>query len=270
MAAFAGNSLWCRLALSETDATAADFTALRLVSGALMLHGLVRWRGGATPGRGDWISALALFAYAAGFALAYERLTAATGALLLFGAVQATMIGYGAWSGERLRGARRVGLLLALTGLIALLLPGLAAPPLGSSFLMLGAGCAWGIYSLRGRGAGDPTRRTSGNFSRAAVLASVWMLLGERPAAPEPAAWGYALASGALASGLGYALWYRVLPSLQAAQAGAVQLCVPLLAALGGVILLGETLSARMLLAGAAILGGVALVLRAPERTAAG
>lgn len=265
MAAFAGNSLLCRLALRDTGIGAADFTAIRLGSGALVLGALVHTRTRAAPGRGSIVSALALLAYAGCFALAYRELTAAAGALLLFGSVQATMLGYGLAHGERLRGGRGLGFLLALGGLLALLLPGLEAPPLRGALLMLFAGAAWGVYSLRGRTAGDPLRVTAGNFVRAAPLACVWAWWAPREAAVEPAAWAYALASGALASGLGYAAWYRVLPALQAAQAGTVQWSVPALAALGGVVLLDEPLSARLIAAGFAILGGTALILR-PER----
>jgi drug/metabolite transporter (DMT)-like permease len=145
MIAFAGNSLLCRVALKDTGIDAASFTTIRLVSGALMLWLIVRVTRGGRPGRGNWPSAFALFAYAAGFSFAYVSLPAATGALLLFGAVQATMIGHGIWAGERLRKMQWVGLVLALGGLVGLLLPGLSAPPLAASLLMLGAGLAWGI-----------------------------------------------------------------------------------------------------------------------------
>ena len=165
MAAFAGNSLLCRLALKHTAIDPASFTAIRLVSGALALWLIVRLRSDrAAAGSGSWGSACALFAYAACFSFAYVELSAATGALLLFGAVQATMIGVGLWRGERLGPVELVGLAIALAGLVGLLLPGLSAPPWGGSLLMLAAGGAWGIYSLRGRGAGDPTQVTAGNF----------------------------------------------------------------------------------------------------------
>jgi drug/metabolite transporter (DMT)-like permease len=149
MLAFAGNSLLCRMALKHTSIDAASFTTIRLVSGAIMLWLVVRFRSETSNGDGNWFSAFALFAYAAGFSFAYVSLPAATGALLLFGAVQATMIGYGIWAGERLLKPQLFGLILALAGLVGLLLPGLSAPPLSGSLLMLGAGVAWGIYSLR-------------------------------------------------------------------------------------------------------------------------
>jgi drug/metabolite transporter (DMT)-like permease len=262
MLAFAGNSLLCRFALKQTSLDAASFTSIRLLSGALVLWLITRIRHGSQPGSaGSWISAAALFVYAAGFSFAYISLTAATGALLLFGAVQVTMIGYGIWTGERLRGAQLAGLALAFGGLVGLLIPGLSAPPLVGSVLMLSAGTAWGVYSLRGRGAGDPTRASAGNFLRAVPLALVLSLLMlQRASLNNNGVW-YAIASGAITSGLGYALWYTVIPWLKAAQAATVQLSVPLLAALAGIIFLGETPSLRLALASAAILGGIALVI---------
>ncbi len=286
MLAFAGNSLLCRLALTQTPIDPASFTSVRLLSGALMLGWLSRVCGRRTAAPastastnteqrttknglhtrprayGNWGSALALTAYAAGFSFAYVRLPAATGALLLFGAVQATMIGYGAWRGERLRPAQGAGFVLALGGLVALLLPGLAAPPLLAALWMLGAGVAWGVYSLRGRGAGDPTLVTAGNFLRAVPLALVLSLLTLDSARVDLAGLGYAIASGALASGVGYALWYSALPALPATHAATVQLSVPVIAALGGSLVLGEPLGWRLALAGSAILGGIALVIR--------
>lgn len=261
MIAFAGNSLLCRAALKHTSIDAASFTTIRLISGAIMLGLLVHLRHGMRGGQGNWLSALALFVYAAGFSFAYVSLPAATGALLLFGAVQATMIGYGAWKGERLLIVQFVGLALAFGGLVGLLLPGLSAPPLYGSLLMLLAGVAWGIYSLRGKGAGDPLQVTSGNFLRTVPVAaalSVFMLNG---AALDIAGFGYAVASGALASGIGYAIWYTALPSLKATHAATVQLSVPVIAALGGVVFLGEPITPRLALASAAILGGIALVI---------
>lgn len=263
MTAFAGNSLLCRLALKHTGIDAATFTALRLVSGALVLWLVVRRTGGAQAGKGNWLSALALFAYAATFSFAYVSLPTGTGALLLFGAVQALMIGYGIWSGERLRLPQLVGLALACGGLAGLLLPGASAPPLAGTVLMLLAGLSWGVYSLRGKGAGDPTRVTAGNFLRAAPLAVVlglFMLL-SRGASLDAAGFWLAVASGALTSGIGYAIWYTALPALKATTAATVQLSVPVIAALGGIAFLGEPLTLRLVLASAAILGGIALVV---------
>ena len=261
MIAFAANSLLCRAALKHTGIDAASFTSIRLVSGALMLWLLMRLRRGTHAGAGNWWSAATLFAYAAGFSFAYISLPAATGALLLFGAVQATMIGHGLWTGERLQRLQLVGLTLALAGLVGLLLPGLSAPPLTGSLLMLGAGIAWGIYSLRGKGAGDPTQVTAGNFLRVVPITAVLSLLMLDRVSPDLAGVAYAVASGALASGMGYAIWYTALPALKATHAAIVQLSVPVIAALGGIIFLSEPLSIRLVLASAAILGGIALVI---------
>lgn len=265
MLAFAGNSVLCRLALSRALIDPASFTAIRLVSGAGFLTVVVTLRGRSPSAGGNWPSALALLAYAAGFSFAYTGLTAATGALLLFGAVQATMLGVGIWRGERLNAPQIVSGVFAIGGLIALLLPGIAAPPPGAAMLMAGAGVAWGIYSLRGRSAGNPTLATAGNFLRAAPVAVAMGLAWS----PGMAGWqGAALAvlSGALASGLGYALWYTVLPSLRSTTAAVVQLCVPVIATLGGSALIGEPVTLRVIVASGAILGGIAGVVLARQR----
>jgi drug/metabolite transporter (DMT)-like permease len=266
MLAFAGNSLLCRLALTGTTIDAASFTTVRIASGALTLWLIASLRGSRRVA-GSWPSALALFAYAAGFSLAYIRLPAATGALLLFGAVQATMIGYGFWAGERLRALQIVGLICAVAGLIALLLPGLAAPPLHSAALMIGAGVAWGIYSLRGRGSGDPTAATAGNFVRAVPFAIVLSVAMLARASIDVVGVAYSIASGALTSGVGYAIWYTALKGLPATTAAIVQLSVPVIATIGGVVLLGEHVTSRILIASVAILGGIALVIlsKAPK-----
>jgi drug/metabolite transporter (DMT)-like permease len=260
MLAFAGNSLLCRLALLHAHIDPASFTAVRLLSGALVLGWLARPRGAARAPAGNWASAACLFAYAAGFSFAYVSLPVATGALLLFGSVQATMIGVGAWRGERLQGAQLTGLVLAGGGLVVLLLPGLAAPPLGGALLMMGAGAAWGLYSLRGRGAGRPLDVTAGNFLRAAPLAVALALIAPGTMQADTYGMACAVASGALASGLGYSVWYHVLPALKPTTAASVQLSVPVITALGGVALLGEAMTLRLVLASFAILGGIALV----------
>ncbi len=265
MIAFAGNSLLCRIALKQTSIDPASFTAIRLLSGAIMLSLVVQTRRDIPGGGGNWLSAFALFAYAAGFSFAYVTLPAATGALLLFGAVQATMIGHGLWAGERLQRLQIVGLMLAFAGLIGLLLPGLTAPPLLGSVLMLGAGVAWGVYSLRGKAAGDPTRVTAGNFLRAVPIAAALSALTLPGISLDNAGIWYAIASGALASGVGYAIWYATLPALKATQAATVQLSVPVIAALGGIVFLGEPIALRLVLASAAILGGIALVILEKE-----
>ena len=268
--AFAGNSLLCRQALRHTTLDAASFTSLRLVSGAVVLALLVAWRdrglrqaaGAATrPRAGNWPSAVALFVYAAGFSFAYRHLTAATGALLLFGVVQTAMIGWGLWRGERLHPLQWLGLAAASAGLVALLLPGLATPSLASGLLMASAGLGWAVYTLRGRGARDATAVTTGNFLRAAPLAlALSALLWPQAHWDAAGAW-LAITSGALASGLGYAVWYTALRGLTATRAAVLQLAVPALAAAGGVLLLGEPLSPTLLWASLAVLGGVALVI---------
>ncbi len=266
MTAFAGNSLLCRLALKHTSIDAASFTSVRIVSGAITLWLVVNLRGGARERAGSWASALALFVYAGAFSFAYLSLSAGTGALLLFGAVQATMISWGLRTGERLRIRQLVGLAFALGGLVALLLPGLSAPPLRGSILMLSAGLAWGIYSLRGKSAGDPATTTAGNFLRAVPLAALlsiallpWVRL-------DQAGIVYAVLSGVIASGLGYAIWYTALPGLKATSAATVQLSVPILAAAGGVLFLGESITLRLLVASVAVLGGIALVVTEKRR----
>lgn len=273
LTAFAGNSLLCRAALASTRMDAASFTSVRLLSGAVVLWALVQLRpgagSGAGKGNGNGWSALALFAYAAGFSFSYVHLTAAAGALILFGAVQTTMIGYGLWRGERLRAIQLLGLALACSGLVGLLLPGLSAPPLPSALLMLVAGVAWGIYSLRGKGAGDALRVTAGNFARAAPMAIVVSLVLLGGASWDTAGVLYAFLSGALASGVGYAVWYAALPFLKSTTAATVQLGVPVIAALGGVFFLGEPVTWRLVAASAAILGGIALVVLVGARSEA-
>lgn len=261
MTAFAGNSLLCRLALKDTGIDAASFTSSRIISGALVLWVIVRMRGGTHNPSGSWFSALALFGYAAGFSFAYVSLPAGTGALLLFGAVQVTMIGYGFWAGERLRTRQAVGLLFAFGGLVGLLLPGLSAPPLQGSVLMLGAGVAWGVYSLRGARAGDATRVTAGNFLRAVPFVVALSLAMLPWVSLDRSGFWYAISSGALASGLGYAVWYTALKGLRTTSAATVQLSVPVIAAVGGIVFLGEHLTARLVTTAVAILGGIALVL---------
>ncbi|WP_250534060.1 DMT family transporter [Caballeronia sp. AZ10_KS36] len=261
MLAFAGNSLLCRLALKGTSIDAATFTFVRIASAALVLWLILAARGGDARRAGSWASAAMLTLYAVAFSYAYVALPAGAGALLLFGAVQATMIGYGLFRGERLTARQWLGLTLALAGLVWLVLPGLAAPQPLSSALMLVAGIGWGVYSLRGRGLADPTAATAGNFLRAFPIATVVFALAYRHATFDAAGFGYALASGALTSGLGYVLWYAALKRLDPATAATVQLSVSVLAAAGGVALLGEALSVRLVVSSVAILGGIALVI---------
>ena len=265
--AFAGNSLLCRRALDDTDTDPASFTALRLLSGAVVLALLAHRPGQSWRRGGDTVSALALFAYAACFSWAYVGLAAGTGALLLFGAVQATMLGVGLARGTRWTALQAAGLALALAGLVGLLLPGLSAPPALPAALMLAAGVAWGVYSLRGRGVADPTAATAGNFIRAvpfAVLACLPALPWLRVDAEGAAC---AVASGAITSGLGYAVWYAALRGLSPQAAGSSQLAVPVITALAGWALLDESIGLRLALGALAVLGGIALTL--PRRRAA-
>ena len=264
MLAFAGNSLLCRLALQHSGIDPTSFTTVRLLSGAVVLWALVRWQGQRPAG--DWGSAAALFVYAAAFSLAYLSLSAGTGALLLFGAVQATMLGWGLWRGQRLGRGQTAGLVLAMGGLVALLMPGVTAPPAVGALLMIAAGVAWGVYSLRGRGAGDPTAVTAGNFVRAAALALALGLAGLPWATFDPVGLLWAVCSGAVTSGLGYAVWYTALKGLQPTSSASVQLSVPVLTALGGAVFLSEPVTVRLALCALAILGGMAWVI-AGQRT---
>lgn len=275
MIAFAANSLFCRIALTETAIDAASFTTIRLLSGAVtlfILWSLLNYRqhkesaeekkklGGST-----W-SALALFIYAAGFSFAYIDLSAATGALLLFGAVQLTMIGYGLYKGERLNAVQLIALALAVIGMLVLLLPGASSPSLSGAVLMTVAGIAWGVYSLRGRSAQNAHQDTSGNFIRAVPLAVLLSLLWIENSQLDQNGVVLAIASGALASGIGYAVWYAVVPFLSAASAAILQLSVPPLTALGAVLFLDEAITLRFALASVTILGGVAVFIVSKNR----
>ena len=270
MIAFASNSLLCRAALKQTSIDAASFTFVRVFSGAIVLWLVMNLRRMIRTTRdvgvgGNWISALALFLYAAGFSFAYVDVAAGTGALLLFGAVQATMILWGLHKGERLRAIQILGLIVAMTGLVVLLFPGLSAPPLFGSILMLGAGVGWGIYSLRGKREKNPAIATTGNFVRAVPFAAAVSIIFLRWLNLDLAGVIYAIISGAITSGLGYVIWYSALPGLKAASAATVQLSVPVLAATGGILLLGEPITLRYVLASIAVLGGIALVVVAPH-----
>ena len=271
MIAFASNSLLCRAALKQTSIDAASFTFVRVCSGAVALWLVMNLRRMIRTKRsdgvdGNWISALALLIYAAGFSFAYVAVAAGTGALLLFGAVQATMILWGLHKGERFRAIQILGLIVAMIGLVVLLFPGLSAPPLFGSILMLGAGVAWGVYSLRGKREKNPVTATTGNFIRAVPFAAAVSIIFFRWLDLDLAGVTYAIISGAVTSGLGYVIWYSVLPSLTAASAATVQLSVPVLAAAGGILLLGEPITLRYLLASVAILGGIALVVLEKNR----
>ncbi|HEY8539173.1 MAG TPA: DMT family transporter [Steroidobacteraceae bacterium] len=261
MLAFAANSVLCRIALLETSIDPATFTTVRISSGAIVLSLLVVLRGASIRQHGRWLSALALFVYAIAFSFAYESLSVATGALLLFGAVQATMIGYGWMRGERFTSRRAIGMVAAIAGLITLLLPGVTAPPVLGALLMLAAGVAWGCYSLRGSGSNNATAETAGNFVHAVPFAIAASVVALPIAQLDKLGVLYAIASGVLASGIGYAIWYAALPGLTATSAATVQLLVPALAAFAGIWLLDEQLTLRLVLATVAILGGIALVV---------
>ncbi|WP_372088246.1 DMT family transporter (plasmid) [Tistrella mobilis] len=278
MIAFAANSVLCRWALDRTAIDPAAFTGIRLAAGAAMLWLCLRvGRGSLRAGRrtgasawpGSWVGAAALSVYAAAFSFAYVGLPAASGALLLFGAVQVTMIAAGLIRGERLRPLQWLGIALAAGGLVALLAPGAQipqAPDPVAAVLMLASGAAWGAYSLIGRRSRDPLATTAGNFMRSLPLAVLLLVPALLRMEIDPQGVALAVASGALASGLGYAVWYAVLPALGAAQAASVQLSVPVIAALGGTLLLGEAITWHLVVVSLAVLGGIALVIRPAAR----
>lgn len=264
---FAANSLLTRSALAAGRIDAASFLALRLIAGAaaLWLLSLSHARGGAPDPANNWLSALALAGYAVLFTFAYTRIGAGLGALTAFGAVQITMIAAGLRSGERPSWLDVGGLAIAIGGLLTLTVPGATAPPLVGLALMAGAGACWGVYSLRGRRSRDPLVSTAHNFMRTvpiglAVLAFQW-----KSAFVTPLGLALAVTSGALTSGVGYALWYAALPSLTAWRAAVIQLLVPVLTVGAAVVMLGESMTARIAVAGSLIIGGVLLSLTAPR-----
>jgi drug/metabolite transporter (DMT)-like permease len=267
MLAFAANSVLCRLALAHGSIDPASFTAVRTGSGVIALWLILALTGKANRYQGSWRAALALFLYAATFSFAYITLSAGAGALLLFGAVQATMVTTGLVRGERLTTPQWIGFIVALAGLAVLLIPGAAAPPIGGACLMLTAGIAWSTYSLLGRGAVDPLAATAGNFLRALPMAGVLLastaLFGAKA---DQAGLVYAAMSGAVASGLGYTIWYAALTGLSPVQGASVQLSVPVITALAGTITLGETITLRLALSSLAILGGISLVIASRPR----
>jgi drug/metabolite transporter (DMT)-like permease len=265
LVAFAFNSILTRAALGGGHADAATFTAVRLVSGAVVLAALVRAQNGAwAPLRGrGWVGPLALFAYAAPFSFAYLRIGAAAGALILFGAVQLTMIGVGIARGERPRPRVWAGLALAAAGLAWLALPAVGRPDLAGSALMVLAGCAWGIYSLAGQGVANALAANARSFLLSAPLALALWLATASTSRADARGLLLAAASGGITSGVGYAIWYRALRVLTATQAAILQLAVPVIAALGAVALLGETVNPRLALSGLAVLGGLGLALSA-------
>jgi drug/metabolite transporter (DMT)-like permease len=264
LACFGGNSLLCRAALRERRIDAATFTTLRLASGAAALALVVAMKRRTVRRAGNLGSGLALFLYAGAFSLAYLRIGAGVGAMLLFGAVQVSMLGWSVARGARPGALQWVGIAVALCGLAFLALPGASAPdPLGA-VLMIAAGAAWGAYSLRGRAARDALATNADNFLRALPFTIVLSAVSIRGFVVTGPGILLAIASGALASGGGYSLWYEVVPALGATRAAAVQLAVPVLAGLGATVFLAERLTPEIALPCAAVLAGVALTLRRP------
>lgn len=285
MVAFAANSLLCRLALGDEAIDPASFTAIRLGSGALALLPILLSSGRRSNGvgtsttaasvepaaaaagsAGSWTSAAALFAYAIAFSLAYVSLSTGTGALILFGSVQVTMLGAAVVKREPIGLVRWAGSAVAFAGLVYLVLPGVTAPSPTGAGLMAIAGVAWGVYSLRGRGAAAPARMTAGNFLRASPMALVVVGAAYASVSVTPSGVLLALVSGVVTSGLGYVLWYRVLRQLSASQASVVQLLVPVLAALGGIVVLDEEPTLRLALATVMVVGGVAAAVVVKKR----
>lgn len=266
LACFAGNSLLGRAALRPRLVDAATFTSVRLVSGAVALALLVGLRQRRRPRGGSAAAGIALFAYAAAFSIAYLRIGAGVGALVLFGAVQVTMLGWSVARGARPGAVQWAGVAVALGGLAYLGLPGASAPDPAGAALMVASGAAWGAYSLLGRSARDPLATTAANFLRAVPLTALLSLALARDLAVTAPGLLLAAASGALASGGGYSLWYAVVPALGATRAAAVQLAVPVLAGLGATVFLGERPTVRIAISAVAILAGIALTLRTRPR----
>jgi drug/metabolite transporter (DMT)-like permease len=270
LVAFACNSIFCRLALGLDLIDAASFTAVRILSGAaalFIIFSIFGKKNDAESRKGNWLSAFFLFLYAVCFSFAYNGLSTGTGALILFGSVQATMIGAAIFKGERPTPAEWLGLFIAVGGLVYLVLPGLSAPPFFSSALMALAGAAWGFYTLRGRKSADPLADTAGNFIRAvpfaALLAFAPFVAGMRISGS-----GLLLAalSGVVASGIGYAVWYAALKFHTATRAAVLQLSVPVLAAAGGIVFLSETVTSRLLISAVLVLGGIGAAVAAKRK----
>jgi drug/metabolite transporter (DMT)-like permease len=260
--AFAANSLLCRMALKQQVIDPASFTSIRLVSGAVVLLFLVNFSGnkGKQSSKGSWGSALMLFLYAAAFSFAYTSLDTGTGALILFASVQLTMISYALYSGKRMSSKEWLGVGITLIGFVYLVLPGVTAPALHGLALMSLSGIAWGIYSLRGKGSEHALQDTAYNFLRTIPLIVVLVLLSQNLTVSDPRGIVLAMISGGITSGIGYTIWYMALRGLSAVQASVVQLAVPVIAALGGVIWLSESITGRLLLSALLILGGIFLL----------
>jgi drug/metabolite transporter (DMT)-like permease len=287
LVAFAFNSILCRLALRGDEADAAGFTSVRLISGAVTLivisffvrsvssphvsKGSTSSRRALTHVRatdtGSWLSALWLAAYAVCFSFAYLNLTAGTGALILFGSVQMTMIAISLGRGERPRPLEWLGLAIAVGGLVYLVLPGLASPPLNSSLLMAAAGASWGLYTLRGKGSSDPLADTTGNFVKTVPFAIALVVIFFLNIHLTTRGVMLAVLSGSLASDVGYTVWYAALKFHTATRAAVLQLAVPVIAAAGGVLFMAEQFTTRLLIAGALILGGIAMTIAGKKRS---
>jgi len=263
MLAFAGNSILCRLALRDAAIDPASFTSVRLVSGAITLLIIFRIMrsGNSLRTHGSWLSAMMLFLYAVCFSFAYIALSAGTGALILFGFVQGTMIAIGLWSGDRPAAVEWLGWLLAIAGLVWLVLPGVEAPPVAGATLMAIAGVAWGIYSIRGRAESDALASTTANFLLSVAMVLVLTIMTFSGAGISNRGIVLAIVSGAVTSGVGYVIWYAALNSLSSMQAALVQLSVPAIAMAGGVLLLAEPLSLRLLVSSGLVLGGIGIAL---------
>jgi drug/metabolite transporter (DMT)-like permease len=263
LVAFALNSILCRLALGGETIDAVGFTAIRLISGAITLIAIsVAFnQKQSNLKRGNWLSAFFLFAYAICFSLAYLKLTTATGALILFGSVQFTMIFASLFQGERPQFVEWISLILAFSGLVYLILPGLSAPPIGYSILMISAGIAWGFYTLRGKVSENPLVDTTGNFVRAVPMVLLIAIPFFQSIQISTKGAILAIVSGSVASGIGYSIWYSVLKHHTATRTATLQLSVPAIAAFGGVIFLDEDISLRLVLASSLILGGIGLAV---------
>jgi drug/metabolite transporter (DMT)-like permease len=261
LTAFAFNSILCRMALATGEIDAASFTVIRLVSGTVTLAAIILATGKtrSIARNGNWTSAFFLFAYAIAFSFAYLGLTTATGALILFGCVQLTMFGVSLYRGIRPAVLEWIGLVVAFGGLVYLVFPGLAAPPSGSALLMAAAGIAWGFYTLRGKGSENPLVDTAGNFLRSVPMVLIIGVIFISSTQISRRGAILAMLSGAVASGIGYSVWYAALKHHTATRAAVLQLAVPIIAAIGGMLFLSETTTLRTLIASGLILGGIAL-----------
>jgi drug/metabolite transporter (DMT)-like permease len=269
MVAFAGNSLLCRLALRDASIDPASFTSVRLLSGAitLLLIVLLTGRRRALKTNGGWVSAIVLFFYAITFSYAYVSLNAGAGALILFGCVQGTMITVGLWRGDRPGHFEWLGWILAFGGMTWLVLPGAEAPPLAGAIMMAASGVGWGLYSLRGQAESEPVASNATNFLLSLVFIVALTIVTWSDAEMNARGVIIAIIAGSITTGIGYVIWYAALDYLKAMQAALVQLSVPVIATIGGVVLLAEPLSLRLTASSALVLGGIMIALIARQRT---